>query len=152
MVKTLKSRCIEFKIFFSNLERNKILMNLLEYHHLNIENKSLNEMINFYNSPGTVINLINLINSNSIKSESINLRSLIFQLMEINLKNKSNYNLFLMQNLIELFYLKRIKDSNNKGKFLFNYSQVLRKLDYFRRYNIDMNNTFYEIKENIIHA
>ena len=45
-----------------------------------------------------------------------------------------------------------LKKTNNKNKILLNYSSVLKKLNFFRKYNIDMNNTFYEIKENIIHG
>ena len=72
--------------------------------------------------------------------------------MEFNLKNKNNINLNLLQNIIELFFFKELKKTNNKYKISFNYSKVLKSLNFFRKYNIDMNNTFYEIKENIVHG
>ena len=72
--------------------------------------------------------------------------------MEFNLKNKNNINLNLLQNVIELFFFKELKNTNNKNKISLNYSKVLKRLNFFKKYNIDMNNTFYEIKENIIHG
>ena len=45
-----------------------------------------------------------------------------------------------------------IKKTSNKNKILFNYSKVIKQLNLLRKYNIDMNNTFYEIKENIVHG
>ena len=72
--------------------------------------------------------------------------------MEFNLRNKNNINLNLLQNIIELFFFEKLKNAYNKNKISFNYSKVLTRLNFFRKYNIDMNNTFYEIKENIVHG
>ena len=72
--------------------------------------------------------------------------------MEFILKNKNNTNLNLLQNAIELFFFQELKKTNNKNKISLNYSKVINGLNFFRKYNIDMNNTFYEIKENIVHG
>ena len=72
--------------------------------------------------------------------------------MEFILRNKNNTNLNLLQNTIELFFFHELKKTNNKSKISLNYSKVLESLNFFRKYNIDMNNTFYEIKENIVHG
>jgi len=81
-----------------------------------------------------------------------NLINVISSLMEFILKNKNNTNLNLLQNTIELFFFQELKKTNNKRKISLNYSKVLESLNSFRKYNIDMNNTFYEIKENIVHG
>ena len=81
-----------------------------------------------------------------------NLINVISNLLEFTLKNKSNANLYLLQNTIELFFFHEFKKTNNKNKISLNYSKVLERLNFFRKYNIDMNNTFYEIKENIVHG
>jgi len=81
-----------------------------------------------------------------------NLINVISNLMKFILKNKNNTNLNLLQNTIELFFFKELKKTNNKNKISLNYSKVLKNLNFLRKYNIDMNNTFYEIKENIVHG
>ena len=152
LIETLKSRCIEFKIFFSNQEKQKILDNLLIYYDLKIDLNFLEKIKSFYDSPGTILNLIKLINEGVIDTNKADLINVISNLMEFNLKNKNNINLNLLQNIIELFFFKEIKKNINKNKISLNYSNVLKRLNFFRTYNLDMNNTFYEIKENIVHG
>ena len=72
--------------------------------------------------------------------------------MELILRNKNNTNLNLLQNAIELFFFQELKKTNNKNKISLNYSKILKSLNFLRKYNIDINNTFYEIKENIVHG
>ena len=152
LVETLKSRCIEFKIFFSNQERQKILENLLIYYDLKIDINLLEKIKSFYDSPGIILNLVKLINEAAIDVSNPNLINVISNLMEFILRNKNNTNLNLLQNTIELFFFQELKKTNNKSKISLNYSKVLESLNSFRKYNIDMNNTFYEIKENIVHG
>ena len=148
----MKSRCIEFKIFFSNQERKKILENLLIYYDLKIDTNLLEKIKSFYDSPGITLNLVKLINEAAIDVSNPNLINVISNLMEFILRNKNNTNLNLLQNIIELFFFQELKKTNNKSKISLNYSKVLESLNSFRKYNIDMNNTFYEIKENIVHG
>jgi DNA polymerase-3 subunit delta' len=152
LVETLKSRCIEFKIFFSNQERQKILENLLTYNDLKININLLEKIKSFYDSPGIILNLVKLINEAAIDVSDPNLINVISNLMKYNLRNKNNTNLNLLQNTIELFFFQELKKINNKSKISLNYSKVLESLNSFKKYNIDMNNTFYEIKENIVHG
>ena len=152
LIETLKSRCIEFKIFFSNHEKQAILKNLLTYYDLKIDINLLEKIKSFYDSPGTILYLIKLINEKVIDKSNPNLINIISNLMEFTLKNKNNTNLNLLQNTIELFFFQEFKKNSNKNKISSNYSKVLERLNFFRKYNIDMNNTFYEIKENIVHG
>jgi DNA polymerase-3 subunit delta' len=152
LIETLKSRCIEFKIFFSNQEKQNILENLFTSSSIKIDTKLLKEITSYYDSPGIILNLLTLIRERIVDTSQASLVDVITHLMDFNLKNKSNNNLNLLQNMVELFFFKKLCNTNNKNKILLNYSKVIKRLDFFRKYNIDMNNTFYEIKENIIHA
>jgi len=152
LVETLKSRCIEFKVFFSNQEKQKILEKLLIYYDLKIDINLLEKIKSFYDSPGIILNLVKLINEAPIDLSDPNLINVISNLLEFILRNKNITNLNLLQNIIELFFFQELKKTNNKSKISLNYSKVLKSLNSFRKYNIDMNNTFYEIKENIVHG
>ena len=112
----------------------------------------LEKINSFYDSPGIILNLVKLINEAVIDVSNPNLINVISGLMEFILRNKNNTNLNLLQNTIELFFFQELKKTNNKCKISLNYSKVLESLNSFRKYNIDMNNTFYEIKENIVHG
>ena len=101
---------------------------------------------------GLLLNIIKLANDNIIKKNKPNLIDVIDCLMQLKLKNKSNLNLNLLQYLIEFFYFQKIQRNNNKNKIFIDYSKTIKLLNLFRKYNIDMHNVFYELKENIIHA
>ena len=152
LIKTLKSRCVEFNIFFTNFEKKKILDNLLSQYNLSLGGDILDRITSYYDSPGMLLNIARLLKDYDIKINKINLIDIIDFLMQLNLKDKNNLNLNLLQCFIELFYFNEIKINSNKKKILLNYSKAIKQLNYFKKYNIDMNNVFYELKENIIYV
>ena len=133
-------------------KKKKILANLLLEHDLKFETKLFNEITTYYDSPGTLLNIAKLLKEDVIGENELNLIDIIERLMELNLKSKNNLNLHLLQYFIELFYFKKIRTVSNKNKIFFNYSKAITQFNLFKKYNIDMNNVFYELKENIIHA
>ncbi len=149
---TLKSRCVEFKISFSSETRQKIIYDLMKYYNINDDNKVFNKINYHYNSPGTTLNLINLIEHAVDDNESSDLKDIILKLMQNISKNKNIFNLHFLQTLIELFFQKKIHHPGDKKKIFYNYSKFINKFEEFKKYNIDMNNTFHYLKEKIIHG
>lgn len=149
---TLKSRCVEFKIFFNKKEKDKILSNLLLDFNFDLKKNIFNHLVSFYDSPGYVLKLIKFINDNEIDFDETNQEDFISKIMQIILRKKSNYNLSLLQSCLELICFNKIGLNKNKNRVLLNYSKIVKQLNQSKIYNIDMNNTFYEIKENLIHG
>ena len=149
---TLKSRCIEFKMFFTNNEKHQILNLLLKQFNIKFNINFKNEIFSFYDTPGVILNYTKFFEEQITDSKETNLKNIILNLMDFNKTDRSHINLFLLQNIIELFFYTKIVNTNNKVKVFANYSKAINHLNNFKKYNIDMNNTFYEIKENIIHA
>ena len=151
MSDTLKSRFIEFKIFFSSYYKRKMTNKLFEYNNLSFEKNFIEKISSFYDSPGNILKLYTLIKDNKIILDNLNLKTLIFNLFEISLKNKNIEYLYLLQNCIELYYFKKAHKEINKKNIFLNYSNAIKQLSYLRKYNLDKNNTFFQIKENIAH-
>ena len=149
---TLKSRCIEFKIFFTYKEKQQILSLLLKQFNVDLSINLRSEIVSFHDTPGIILEYIEFFDGQLEKLKDADLKEIILKLMDFHKTNKSNSNLFLLQNAIELFFYNKIVNSTNKIKVFTKYSKVIKQLDYFKKYNIDMNNTYYEIKENIVHA
>ena len=152
MISTLKSRCVEFKISFTNEEKKKIFMMLLSQHDLKIDTRFIEKFTSYYDSPGTLLNIVKIIEDFNAEESKFSLIDIIDYLIKLNLKNKSNLNINLLQYFIEFFYSKKIIGAKNKNKIFLNYSKAINQLNLFKKYNIDMNNVFYELKENIIHV
>ena len=149
---TLKSRCIEFKMFFTNNEKHQILNLLLKQFNIKFNINFKSEIFSFYDTPGVILNYTRFFEEQITDSKETNLKNIILNLMDFNKTDRNHINLFLLQNIIELFFYTKIVNTNNKVKVFANYSKTINHLNNFKKYNIDMNNTFYEIKENIIHA
>ena len=82
---TLKSRCLDFKISFSNAKSIEISNKLLEKNLFELINKNL---INYYFTPGNVLNLIKFANENSLDLKDIDLKNF----SEIQLRKNDNIN------------------------------------------------------------
>ena len=152
IIDTLRSRCLEFKVSFNYKQRKQILKNLIEHNNIELDFNNLKAIQSYYDSPGIMLKIINLINQKIIDLNEMNINKTIFDFMEFVKKNKNNLNMDLLQNFIEIMFLKKIKETTDKNNISLKYSKVLQTLNFSRKYNIDMNNTFYEIKENIIHG
>jgi len=142
---TLRSRCIEFKMFL-NTSSQKLIIN--DYFSENIYESISEDLINYYNNPAFIISLINYLKENSLNYKSItieNLISLIIQNKDY-VKNK-----FINENInyfIELFFYK-------KKYFLNNMSYKLKKYFYFKlnqinKYNLDMESFFIEFQQKLL--
>ena len=128
------------------------LMILLKQFNIKFNINFKNEIFSFYDTPGVILNYTKFFEKQITDSKETNLKNIILNLMDFNKSDRNHINLFLLQNIIELFFYTKIVNTNNKVKVFANYSKAINHLNNFKKYNIDMNNTFYEIKENIIHA
>jgi len=142
---TLRSRCIEFKMFL-NTSCQKLIIN--DYFSENIYESISEDFINYYNNPAFIISLIDYLNENSLDYKTItieNLISLIIQNRDY-VKNK-----FINENInyfIELFFYKNIYFVNNityKLKKYFNF-----KLNQIIKYNLDMESFFIEFQQKLL--
>tara|TARA_Y100000590_G_scaffold102211_1_gene116142 strand:+ start:13882 stop:14748 length:867 start_codon:yes stop_codon:yes gene_type:complete len=142
---TLKSRCVEFKLFLNRIEVKSIVN---DYFKNQIYDKISVDFVNFYNSPSFLISFIEFLNENSIDYENLIIEDLLIEII----KNKYYLNNeFIYQNLnvfIELFFYKNINRSKNitykiKDYFYFKLYQIL-------KYNLDLETFFIEFEEKLL--
>ena len=144
---TLKSRCLTFKINFSFIESIQISNQILNDNVFDLVNLDL---INYYNTPGEIINLINF-----SKDKNINLKDYtLFNFLDLLIgngyykKNKSVKNLLV--NFIELFFLKEYKISNTKKSLLSFYYDFINKIHNTEKFNLDEESLFLEFKSKLL--
>jgi len=146
---TLKSRCITFKINFTFNES------------INISNKILNEnifdiinvdLINYYNTPGEIINLINFSKNNKINLIDYNLVSFLNLLIDNGYYKKDKVIKNLLINFIELFFLKEYKLSQTKKSLLNLYHDFIVKKNNTDKFNLDEESLFLEFKSKLLNG
>jgi DNA polymerase-3 subunit delta' len=142
---TLKSRCLNFKIqlnFNQSIDTiNKILNNNI-YDLLNIE------LINYYNTPGQLFNLINIQNQFGLNLKEINLRDLIIFIIKNKHYKKDLVINELIYSLIE-FYL-RSKISVDDISLINIKDYFLKKINDTKKFNLDEETLLMEFEDKVL--
>ena len=140
LIETIRSRCIEFKIFFSPLEKAAILKNLLfQYKNDNLLN---NYPINNFDTPGNYLRILNIIEDKNINTFNNKLLSIQFFIEKFKLQ-KDPFILNVISRFVELFYNELI--SNGKKNLSYYYNNkfiILDKINETKKFNLDKNNLF----------
>ena len=144
---TLKSRCLDFKIqlnFEQSIDTiNKIINNNI-YDLLNID------LINHYNTPGQLFNLINLQNQFDLNLKEMNLKDLIFFII----KNKHYKKDFIINELIYSlieFYL-RSKISVDDISLINIKDYFLKKINDTKKFNLDEETLLMEFEDKVLNG
>ena len=140
---TVKSRCLKFNFSLTSKET------------LDITNKILNEDINtlisedfisYYNSVGDLINLIKFSSSNKIDISKTNLKSFLLNVFENKLYKKDPYIKNNVFKLVELYLLKLLNLNKSNKKIFDIYHELINKIDSIKKFNLDEESIFIEMK------
>ena len=141
---TLRSRCLEFKIFFSNEEMIKISNKLLDndvYDLVNID------LLNYYFTPGKIFNLNQFAKENKLNLKEIDLYQLLCLLIDKGYYKKDKIIKTLIFDLMEAFLLKKIKNNCNLIS-----NNVLKKINDIRKFNLDEDSLFIDFKDKVLNG
>ena len=146
---TLKSRCLTFKINFTFNESMYISNKILNENVLDLVNYDL---INYYNTPGEIINLINFSKSKSIDLKDYTLINFLNLLIDNGYYKKNKFVKNLLINFIELFFLKEYKLNRTKESLLNFYHNFITKIHNTEKFNLDEESLFLEFKSKLLNG
>ena len=147
IIKTLKSRCLLFKInltFEQSIYASNCLLNENIFELLN------NDLINFYFKPGDFIGLINFAKENKIKLQEYTLKNLLLLLINENYYKKNHFIQSNILNLIELYFLNILHESKQKNRIFTFYTNFINKINYTNKFNLDYESLFMEFKSKVL--
>ena len=149
IIKTLKSRCLEFKInltFDQSIYAANCLLNENVFELLN------KDLINFYFKPGDFIGLINFARENEIKLHEYTLRTFLLLLINEGYYKKNYFVKSNIFNLIELYFLRILYQSKHKSKIFTFYTKFINKINYTNKFNLDYESLFMEFKLKVLNG
>ena len=146
---TLKSRCLTFKINFTFNQSILISNQILNE---NIFDMINHDLINYYNTPGDIINLINFSKDKRVDLRDYTLVNLLNLLIDNKYYKKNKLVKNLLINFIELFFLKEYKLSNTKKSLLIFYYAFIAKIYNTEKFNLDDESLFIEFKSKILNG
>jgi len=146
---TLKSRCLSFKVNFTFNETVNIVNYLLKKDISKLLNKDL---INYYITPGEVINLIDLGNDKNINLLEYDLIGLLNLLIDNGYYKKNKLVKNIIINFIELFFLKKSMLSDVKRSLFAFYHDFIVKIHNTEKFNLDEESLFLEFKSKLLNG
>jgi len=146
---TLKSRCLTFKINLTFNESISISNQILNDNIFELINYDL---INFYNTPGEIVNLINFAVDKKINIKEISLFNLLNLLIDNGYYKKNKFIKKILINFIELFFLKEYSLSTTRNSLLDFYHNFIYKIHNVEKFNLDEESLFLEFKSKLLNG
>ena len=142
LLTTIKSRCIQFKFFLNNEDREKRINEILnnQFNDLNSDFK------NKYISPLFFKSLLEYCNKNNLQINDINLDNLLSDILK---KKDYKKNEFVLKNfflLVQLFLYKKIKKEQNNSKYFNLLKYFTQRFDDVTKFNLDFESYVLEFK------
>ena len=141
---TLKSRCLEYKIFFTNKEMIDISNRLLENNIFDLIN---NELLNYYFTPGKIYYLFQFSVENKINLKNITLNEFLSLLIDKGFYKKDTFMNILIYDFVEFFLCK-----NFQKNYFSNTNDYLVKINNMKKFNLDEESFFIDFKEKILNG
>ena len=146
---TLMSRCLIFKINFTFNETTNVSNQILGENTLDLINYDL---INYYNTPGDFIDLINFSQDMNIDLKNYTLTKFLNLLIDNGYYKKNKIIKNLLINFIELFFLKEYKSRSTKISLLNFYFSFINKINNTDKFNLDEESLFLEFKSKLLNG
>ena len=147
VLSTLLSRCINYKISFSNSENLQVANYLLNGKLNDLINKDL---VNYYLTAGNIYNLYKFGDLYGYDMLNIDLRNFIKAIIKGNHYKKDNLIKYLFFDLIE-FYFRKINTSSSKKTYE-KYRYFLKRISDTKNYNLDEEVLFIQFDEEVLNG
>ena len=144
LLNTIKSRCINFNIHFTFLEKKNIFTEIVKNYELNFTEFDLNNFLRF-DSHGNLIKYLNIL-KNSNLSISENYLSCISYFMELyNDKSDSKILTFLAVFIQNYYNQLSLKNSSLINRYYLNLKKILYLINNMKEFHLDKKNLIFSI-------
>ena len=144
---TIKSRCIEFKILFTENEKKYIFGNLINQYDFDLKPGEIEQNL-YFDTPGNLINYLSILCNTNSQSVRKNYLTTALYFLDRFKKEKNHENLFFLSLFIELFYNKLVSNKNNNLSLSFyNYTKIINQINSMKIFNLDEKNILIWIED-----
>ena len=144
---TLKSRCLNFKIFLTNQQSIKIINQLINDDIYNLVNKNL---VNHFMTPGKLYELLKLAEEINLNLMNSDLNIFLKSLISSKTYKKNKPIIQLIYSFIEVYFRNNISTKNIKLFHLYHY--FLKKINDTKIYNLDEETLFMEFEDKVLNG
>ena len=145
---TIKSRCIEFKFFFTSSKKKSILGNIIQQYKNDFKMKKIDDYY-YFDTPGNILKYLKILGDSNVDYTKDKL-SFISYLINKYKQEKDSQLLIFISLMIELLY-KELSLKNNKklNIYFYNKFKILKQINEMKKFNLDKNNLFISLQETL---
>ena len=147
VLSTLKSRCLNFKVFISKNQSIQIINKILNKNIDNVVNKDL---LDNYVTPGKLYKLIKFSDEHNFNLVDLNLKEFLKTIIKDKIYKKDRSILETIFSFIELYYRNNISKENIN--LIQSYHYFLNKFNNTKVYNLDEETLFMEFEDKILNG
>jgi len=144
---TLKSRCLNFNVHLTFNQSIDTTNKILDENCLNLIHE---EILNYYSTPGSILNLLNFADKNDLDLKEINLKELIKKIIMDKKYKKDPFVKHLLYSLIEVYF--RINVSVKNFELLKIQNYFLKKINNTKIFNLDDESLFMEFEDRVLNG
>ncbi len=144
---TLKSRCLNFKVFLTKDQSIRIVNQLLNDEINTIIN---NKLFDYYATPGKLFKLIKLSEEYNLDLVNFDLNTTLTTIIKNKIYKKDKSIIEIIYSFIELYFRNNISSKNIN--LLKSYYYFLEKINNTRIYNLDEETLFMEFEDKILNG
>ena len=141
---TLKSRCLNYKLYLTHNQSVDISNKIIASDALNLIN---DELLDYYSTPGKIYSLYKFSKENNIELDKLTLKDFLFLIIDKSYYNKDSVMNYMIYDFIELFLRKKISFKNSEF-----FTYFLRRIDNTKKFNLDQESLFIEFKMKILNV
>ena len=147
VLSTLKSRCLNFKVFISKNQSIQIINKILNKNIDNVVNKDL---LDNYVTPGKLYKLIKFSDEHNFNLVDLNLKEFLKTIIKDKIYKKDRSILETIFSFIELYYRNNISKENIN--LIQSYHYFLNKFNNTKVYNLDEETLFMEFEDKVLNG
>ncbi len=147
VLSTLKSRCLNFKVFLTKDQSIRIVNQLLNDDINSIIN---NKLFDYYATPGKLFNLIKLSEEYDLDLFNFDIKTTLSTIIKDKIYKKNKSIIEIIYSFIELYFRKNISIENIS--LLKSYHYFIEKINNTRIYNLDEETLFLEFEDKILNG
>ena len=147
ILETIKSRCLKFNLSLSFNECINIVNKIIN---CKIEEDVNFDLINHYYTVGDFVNLINFSLSSNVDINSLDLKNFLLNLIENKYYKK---NIYIKKNIYKFseYYLYKLISIHRSSKTISKICEnLIKKIYYLNKYNLDDESFFIELKTKVL--
>ena len=144
---TLKSRCLNFNVHLTSNQSLDITNKILDENCADLIHE---EILNYYSTPGSILNLLNFADKNDLDLKEINLKELIKKIIMDKKYKKDQFIKHQLYSLIEVYFRINVSVKNIELLKIQNY--FLKKINNTKIFNLDDESLLMEFEDRVLNG